>query len=88
MVVLNLQTGQYHGLNRSAGRMLEVLAEVGDVGVAADLLSEEFAQPVGKISRDLAELCDALAERSLVEMDPSPPPPVEGPPKADSQPDG
>ena len=73
MVVLNLQTGQYHGLNRSGSRMLEVLSEVGDFDSAAGLLANEFARPVAEIYEDLAELCDALAKRALVEIDPAAP---------------
>jgi hypothetical protein len=69
MVVLNLQTGQYHGLNRTGGRMLEVLAEVGDTHEAARRISAEFDHPVGKVSQDIDELCAALAERSLVDVD-------------------
>ncbi|HXA42018.1 MAG TPA: PqqD family protein [Candidatus Solibacter sp.] len=70
MVVLNLQSGQYHGLNHSGSRMLEVLSEVGDFNTAARMLAKEFAHPVARISEDLAELCEALAKRALVEIDP------------------
>ncbi len=73
MVVLNLETGQYHGLNHSGSRMLEVLAEVGDFDTAAGVLATEFAHPVDEISKDLSELCEALAARALVEIDGVPP---------------
>jgi hypothetical protein len=69
MVLLNLKTGQYHGLNHTGGRMLEVLAEVGDTDVAAGKIAEEFKQPQGDVSRDMAELCQALADRALVEIE-------------------
>ena len=38
-VVLNLQTGCYHGLNPTAGRMLTVLDQVGSLQEAAALLA-------------------------------------------------
>jgi hypothetical protein len=67
-VLLNLTTGQYHGVKGSGGRMLEVLTETGDLDQAARRIAAEYDQPVDKIRRDMTELCDALAERSLVEV--------------------
>ena len=72
IVLLNLQTGQYHGLNHTGGRMLEVLAEVGDMDVAAGRISAEFSRPIEEITKDMSELCNSLVERSLVEIDPDP----------------
>ena len=68
-VLLNLTSGQYHGLTGSGGRMLEVLVEVGDLDAATQRLTTEFDHPVDEIRRDLATLCDELAARSLVEID-------------------
>jgi hypothetical protein len=66
-VVLNLQTGKYHGLNPTAGRMLEVLAEAASVGEAVSLLSAEYERPAAGVERDVRDLCLALLERGLVE---------------------
>lgn len=68
-VVLNLQTGKYHGLNPTAGRMLEALAEEGSVRAAAALVAAEYAQPLATAERDACDLCGALLERGLVEID-------------------
>ena len=68
-VVLNLQTGKYHGLNPTAGRMLEVLAKEGAVREAATLVAEEYEQPLDATERDICDLCEALAERGLIEID-------------------
>ncbi len=68
-VVLNLDTGKYHGLNPSAGRMLEALVQASTVRAAADTLAESYRQPLDAIERDLCELCDALHERGLIEID-------------------
>lgn len=65
-VLLNLTTGQYHGLRGSGGRMLEVLAETGDLDTTARIIAEEFKQPLPKVARDVEELCLSMAERSLV----------------------
>jgi hypothetical protein len=68
-VLLNLETGQYHGLNQSAGRMLEVLDQTGSGSATAELIADEFDQPVEVISGDLARLCEGLIERGLIEVD-------------------
>jgi hypothetical protein len=70
-VILNLETGLYHGLNTTAGRMLAVLEEVGSVRQAAAQLAKEYGQPTPEIEADLAEFCDALIERSLLEIVPA-----------------
>jgi hypothetical protein len=71
-VVLNLQTGRYHGLNPTGGRMLEALEHAGSVRAAAVGLAESYDQPQTTIERDLCELCDALLERGLIEIDGGP----------------
>jgi Coenzyme PQQ synthesis protein D (PqqD) len=68
-VVLNLDTGTYHGLNPMAGRMLEALDTLGSVRAAADTLVGGYEQPLTTIERDLCELCEALLERGLIEVD-------------------
>ena len=65
-VVLNLETGKYHGLNRSAGRMLDVLTKTETVGEAASQLAKEFSRPVAEIERDLCTFCLQLQERGLI----------------------
>jgi Coenzyme PQQ synthesis protein D (PqqD) len=66
-VVLNLQTGKYHGLNATAGRMLDELGRAASVSDAAATLAESYAQEQSVIERDLCELCQALLERGLIE---------------------
>jgi Coenzyme PQQ synthesis protein D (PqqD) len=68
-VVLNLETGKYHGLNATAGRMLEALEQAACVRDAAAALAESYDQPQSVIEQDLCELCQALLERGLVEAD-------------------
>jgi phage terminase large subunit len=68
-VLLNLQTGQYFGLNQSGGRMFAVLAEVGDVAEAAKRIAAEYDQPADVIRRDMDELCSELAAQELIVLD-------------------
>jgi hypothetical protein len=67
-VVLNLQTGKYHGLNPTAGRMLEAVERAGSVRDAASGVAAEFGQSQSAIERDLCDLCHALLERGLAEI--------------------
>jgi hypothetical protein len=71
-VVLNLQTGKYHGLNATAGRMLEALERADCVRDAAAEMAAGYEQPQSVIEVDLCELCTSLLERGLIETDGSP----------------
>jgi hypothetical protein len=66
-VVLNLQTGKYHGLNPTGGRMLEVLAASPTVRDAAAKLAGEYGRPVDDIERDVCDFCRDLLDRGLIE---------------------
>jgi hypothetical protein len=72
MVVLNLNTGQYHGLNPTAGRMLELMQECATVGAAVERAAEEYEQPRDQVEKDIRELCSGLLERELIELDAGP----------------
>ena len=67
-VLLNLNTGRYHGLNPSGGRMFEVLDECGDLKTSAARLAEEFDQPLDVVAIDLRAFCIDLVERGLLEV--------------------
>jgi hypothetical protein len=67
-IAVNLETGQYHGLNPTAARMVELLADRGKVADAIEPLANEFDQPRHVIERDLLQLCRLLAERGLIEL--------------------
>jgi hypothetical protein len=66
-VVLNLKTGQYHGLNPTAGRMLEALQQAPTVGATVAALAEEYGVEQEQIQRDLLALTRGLLERELIE---------------------
>lgn len=68
-VVLNLETGRYHGLNPVAGRMLKELGRQETVGAAARVVSDEYGQPLEEVERDLCVLCQDLARRGLISLD-------------------
>jgi hypothetical protein len=68
-VVLNLETGKYHGLNATAGQMLDALEQAPCVRDAAAALAESYEQVQSLIEQDLCELCQSLLERGLIEID-------------------
>jgi PqqD family protein of HPr-rel-A system len=67
-VVLNLNTGQYHGLNRTAGRMLDALQQAPSAGAIVPELAREYGVQAAQIETDLVELCQGLLERGLIEI--------------------
>ncbi len=67
-VVLNLRTGKYHGLNPTAGKMLEALEQAPSVGSVVPELASEYDRERAQIERDLIELCRGLLERGLIEI--------------------
>lgn len=68
-VVLNLRTGKYHGLNPTAGRMLEVLDAAPSVDDAVGTLAGEYAVERERVEQDVMELCRGLLDRGLIEVD-------------------
>jgi Coenzyme PQQ synthesis protein D (PqqD) len=67
-VVLNLWTGKYHGLNPTAGKMLEALAAAPTAGGAVPELAREYGVEPAKVESDLIALCQGLLERGLIEI--------------------
>lgn len=67
-VVLNLKTGKYHGLNPTAGRMLDVLGDAPSVGDAAAMIAEEYGEDRVAVEADLVAFCRDLLDRKLVEV--------------------
>jgi hypothetical protein len=67
-VLLNIQSGQYHGLNPIAGRMLQLLDQLNRTDAVAEAMAKEFGEPLERIQSDLAELCEGLLERGLLEI--------------------
>jgi hypothetical protein len=65
-VTLNLKTGTYYSLNTTAGRMLELLDQLGDTEEVARRLAPEYGVELDELRRDLVALCTDLAERNLV----------------------
>ena len=70
-LVLNLETGLYHTLNSTGGRMVELLAECGLVQAVADRLTAEYERSAEALVEELCEYCELLVQHGLLELDPS-----------------
>lgn len=68
-VILNLETGRYHGVNAIGGAMLDTLTRVRSVAAAAEILARDYGRPLAEIESDLCEFCDSLIERGLLIRD-------------------
>jgi hypothetical protein len=71
-VILNLNTGMYHGLNPTAGRMLETLRDRRDLDAVARAVADEFSVPVERVRADLDSLVSDLVARGLLVEDDGP----------------
>jgi hypothetical protein len=67
-VVLNLQTGKYHGLNATAGRMLQELERAASVADAICALEQIYDELREVLERDVCELCRSLLQCGLIEV--------------------
>ena len=67
-VVLNLETGRYHGLNRSAGAMLSALDAAGSIRGALQTLTEMFPEADERLEHDLLQFCEDAEQRGLIEL--------------------
>lgn len=70
-LLLNLESGQYHGLNATGGRFLELLGEEstqGSVSAAVAQLARECVMEPREIESEMAAFCLELEQRGLVEV--------------------
>lgn len=68
-VLLNLSSGQYHGVNATGNAMIEALREEGTARAVAARMAQEFEMPLEHMEADVVEFVAALLERGLVEVE-------------------
>lgn len=69
-IMLNLQTGTYHGLNPTGGRMLETLQQHAVIADAAAIVAEHYDADAESVQADMLTLCSGLIERGLLAVRP------------------
>jgi hypothetical protein len=67
-VVLNLKTGKYHGLNATAGQILDGLEQGRTPREVAQAIAHEYGRDEGEVQADVVALCRGLLERQLIEI--------------------
>lgn len=71
LVLLNLDTETYFGLDEVGTRMWEVLSSAATVEAAFQQLSAEFDVDPATLRKDLEALLTELVEGGLVELEPA-----------------
>lgn len=66
VLLLNADTGRYHGLNPVAGRIWELLAESQTIDTLVDQLQREFDVAPDTCRQEVQALVDGLRERGLL----------------------
>jgi len=67
-IVLNLETGEYHGLNATGGRILARVAAAADLREVAGALADEYGQARNEVEQDVNAFCRDLLARGLIEV--------------------
>lgn len=67
-VLLNVETGQYHGLKGAAGKLFEALVEHGSIQAAVPRLADTFDVSRERLTADLEAFVRGLEERGLLEV--------------------
>ena len=68
-VLLNIDTGLYHGMDAIGSRFFEVMRESADLRAAVRALVQEFEAPEERIRSDLIGYCLELLDRGLIELE-------------------
>ena len=71
VVILNLATGNYYGLEGAANEMWRLLVQHGSTEEVADIMGREFDVERHQLIQDLDALVQDLARRSIVSLEPS-----------------
>ena len=68
-ILLQLETGQYFGLDEVAHRMWQLIVEHGDLSLVETALVTEYAVARETLSADLDRFVSQLVEKKLVEVE-------------------
>ena len=68
-VILNLETGQYYGLDEVGTRLWNLLAEHGQAQLAYQTLLQEYDVSEEQLEQDILALLDKLSFHGLARID-------------------
>lgn len=66
MVLMDLESGSYFGLNSVGGQVWQALEEGNTIKQLCDQIEEEFDVPREQLEQDILSLVEELLERKLV----------------------
>ena len=66
LVILNLESGHYFGLDEVGARMVELIGEHGEIDKVVTCLIEEYDATPAQIKGDLEELLTELVKNNLI----------------------
>jgi hypothetical protein len=69
MVLLNLKSGVYFGLNETGTQMWTLLVELKDPGQVVEAMEREFTASRAQLEGDLRTLLGALRAKGLIEFE-------------------
>jgi len=70
VVLLNLTTGLYFGLDGTGGKIWKVLADQGTTEAAIEAIVAEYDATREQVEADVIRLVDELRDKGLIEIDP------------------
>jgi len=68
VVILNVETGVYFGLDGSGGQIWRELVKHGSLEKTFESLKQQFDVETDELRHDLNELVDQLVQKGLVQM--------------------
>ena len=71
VVILNLATGYYYGLEGAGNDIWRLLIEHGSTDKVVEVLAEEYDVDTARLKGDVHALVDDLARKSIVRIDSS-----------------
>jgi len=69
LVLLDLESATYFGLNGVGSRIWTLLAEAESLRGVCDAMEREYAVPRARLEQDLLDLVGRLRDRRLVDID-------------------
>ena len=66
LVILDLDSGKYFGLDEVGARMVDLLGEHGEPAKVVEIMVEEYDAPGEQIEADLNELIVELVSNNLI----------------------
>lgn len=67
-VLLNIDTGLYHGMDTIGSRFFEIMRQSADLQSAVSVLVNEFEVTEDRIRSDVIGYCSELIDRGLIEL--------------------